>query len=98
MKGLSREAAMSESFRLGGAALRQIVLDPLLPAPIVDVEARRQLVSAMRHYDRVGRRYWKDWAGEVVELEQSPAAIGGWVANPNTLSAPAMAGQRRREG
>ena len=77
---LSQDAAMSESFLLGGEAVRQIVLDPLLPAPIIDVDARRALVDAMRRYDRVGRRYWKAWAGEAIELEQSPAAIGGLAA------------------
>ncbi len=91
---------MSESFLLGGEALRQIVLDPLLPAPIVDVDARRALVDAMRRYDRIGRRYWKAWAGEAVELEQSPAAIGaigGLAATHETLSAAGLAGDGRRE-
>ena len=53
---------MAESFRVGGDAVRQIVLDPLLPDPIVDVDARRALVAAMRRYDRIGRSCWKAWA------------------------------------
>ncbi len=76
MLGLSNEEAMSESFRLGGEAVRQIVLDPLLPTPIIDTKARRALVKAMQRYDRLGRRYWSAWAGESVELERSPAAVG----------------------
>jgi len=89
---LSHEAAMAESFLLGGEAMRQIVLDPLLPAPIVDVDARRALLDAMRHYDRIGRRYWKAWAGEAVALEQSPAAIGELAATREALSAPGLGG------
>lgn len=94
---LSREAAMSESFQLGGEAVRQIVLDPLLPAPIADVVARRALVQAMRRYDRIGRRYWKGWAGKAAELERSPAAIGGLAAARETRSAPGIAGSGRGE-
>lgn len=72
LPSLSVEAGMAESFRVGGDAVRQIVLDPLLPDPIVAVDARRALVAAMRRYDRIGRRCWKAWAGESVELAQSP--------------------------
>lgn len=77
---LSQEAAMAEAFRLGGEAVRQIVLDPLLPAPIVDTDKRRALVDAMRRYDGLGRRFWRDWAGEAVELEQSPGDVSGLAA------------------
>lgn len=67
---------MSESFRLGGEAVRRIVLDPLLPEAIIDTHARHALFDAMRHYDRLGRDCWKAWAGESVELERSPADVG----------------------
>jgi phenylacetic acid degradation operon negative regulatory protein len=77
LPGLAREAAMAESFLLGGEAVRQIVLDPLLPAPIVDTSKRRALVDAMRRYDRLGRRFWKSWAGESVALERSPGDVRG---------------------
>jgi len=72
--------AMAESFHLGGEAVRRIVLDPLLPAPIVDTEARKALVDEMRRYDGVGRDCWKAWAGESVEPERSPAGLGGLTA------------------
>ncbi len=93
---------MSESFRLGGEAVRQIVLDPLLPEPIVDVSARRALVEAMQRYDQIGRHYWKAWAGESVALQQSPAAIGGLAlgglaTTQETRPAPDATRQRRRE-
>src|SRR5690606_4769938 len=37
---LAPEDAARESFLLGGRAIRHIVFDPLLPAPLVDVQAR----------------------------------------------------------
>ena len=80
LASLPQEAAMAEAFRLGGEAVRQIVLDPLLPAPIVDTDKRHALVEAMRRYDVVGRHYWKGWAGEAVELEQSPGDGSGLAA------------------
>jgi phenylacetic acid degradation operon negative regulatory protein len=50
--------AMTESFLLGGRAIRQLVLDPLLPEPLVPAAERAALVEAMRRYDRVGRACW----------------------------------------
>jgi len=82
LSSLKIEEAMAESFRLGGEALRRIVLDPLLPEPIVDTDARRALVDEMRRYDRIGRDCWRAWAGEAVELERSPANVGGLADAP----------------
>jgi len=58
---LAIEAAMTESFRLGGQAIRQIVLDPLLPEPIVPAAERAALVAALRRYDRLGRSCWAEF-------------------------------------
>lgn len=80
LPSLSKTEAMAETFRLGGEAVRRIVLDPLLPESIVDTRARRALVNAMRRYDRIGREYWKAWTGESIALERSPAAVGGLAA------------------
>ena len=77
---LTPEAAMAESFRVGGEVVRQIVLDPLLPAPIVDTHARTALVETMQRYDVLGRECWKSWAGETVELEQTPSDGSGLAA------------------
>ncbi|MFT5696902.1 MAG: phenylacetic acid degradation operon negative regulatory protein [Myxococcota bacterium] len=82
---LSREAAMVESFRIGGEAVRQIVLDPLLPEEIVNAEARRAMFDAMRTYDRAGRDYWKQWTGTTVEPERSPVDMGRLEPSPNTI-------------
>jgi phenylacetic acid degradation operon negative regulatory protein len=53
--------AMVESFLVGGRVLRALNVDPLLPAPIVDVAARRALVEAMLRYDRAGRAKWSQF-------------------------------------
>jgi phenylacetic acid degradation operon negative regulatory protein len=52
------ERAMVESFRVGGAALRTLAKDPLLPEPIVPAAERDALVAAMREYDALGRASW----------------------------------------
>jgi phenylacetic acid degradation operon negative regulatory protein len=54
----TEEAAMVESFRLGGRVIRELVSDPLLPEPLVPVAVRRALAAALRRYDRAGRRVW----------------------------------------
>jgi phenylacetic acid degradation operon negative regulatory protein len=52
------EQAMVESFRVGGAALRTLTKDPLLPEPIVPARERDALIAAMRDYDALGRASW----------------------------------------
>lgn len=56
---LSIEAAARESFLLGNDAIRRIVFDPLLPAPLVDVDERRAFVDAVRRFDSVGHSIWR---------------------------------------
>jgi len=56
---LSREAAARESFLLGSSAIRTIVFDPLLPAPLVDVDARRAFVQAVKELDERGHAIWR---------------------------------------
>lgn len=61
---LTRERAMVESFVLGGAAIRQMVFDPLLPEPLVPVAERRALVEELKGYDKLGRQCWRDFMKE----------------------------------
>ncbi len=56
---LAAERAMAETFLLGGRAIRQLVLDPLLPEPILPSAERRALVRALSRYDRIGRECWR---------------------------------------
>ena len=58
LRARSAEFAMVESFRVGGAVLRLLANDPLLPEPIVAAAERAALVDAMRDYDAIGRASW----------------------------------------
>lgn len=83
---LPREAAMAESFLLGGEALRQLVLDPLLPAAIVRPDERRALLDVMRRYDVLGRRAWAGWlGGERDEPAELPAGVNHGGAGATAL-------------
>lgn len=63
LPSLGVERAALESFLVGGRAIRAIVFDPLLPAPMIDVELRGQFIDAMRRFDRLGRAAWRDFLG-----------------------------------
>ena len=56
---LELEDAARESFLLGGRAIRQIVFDPLLPAPLVDTEARHAFIDTVKKFDRAGYALWQ---------------------------------------
>lgn len=56
---LEMEDAARESFLLGNRAIRQIVFDPLLPAPLVDVEARSAFIETVKRFDRAGYAIWQ---------------------------------------
>jgi hypothetical protein len=69
---------MRESFLIGGEGIRQLVLDPLLPEPIVASAERRALAEAMQAYDRIGRRAWQGWLGAAEpDPERCPADVRG---------------------
>ncbi len=86
---LAREVAMAESFCLGGAAIRLLVLDPLLPEPIVPAGERRRLVETMKRYDRLGRRVWKGWLGSDAPAPRDlPAGVRGPRPTTDALGAP----------
>lgn len=53
-------AGLVESFLLGGAAIRLLARDPLLPEAIASGDARRELTAVMREYDQLGRTLWTD--------------------------------------
>jgi len=63
LAALSEGESMAESFRVGGHALRLLVLDPLLPEEILPGGEREALAEAMRRYDRVGRACWAAFLG-----------------------------------
>lgn len=60
---LDRDDAVREVFLLGAAAIRQVVFDPLLPAPLVDEQERRAFVETVQRFDKVGRVLWHRFLG-----------------------------------
>lgn len=56
--GLAPERAARESFELGGEAFRRLVFDPLLPAPLVDAEARARYLRTVERFDAAGQAIW----------------------------------------
>lgn len=56
---LEPEAAAREAFLLGHEAIRELVFDPLLPDPLVDVQARRAYTDAVLAFDAAGQALWQ---------------------------------------
>ena len=72
---LDDSAAARETLLIGRAVTRHILLDPLLPDALVDAAARRQMVGAMREYDRLGKAYWREFFSRHGDgPDQKPAA------------------------
>jgi phenylacetic acid degradation operon negative regulatory protein len=53
------EAAARESFTLGREAIRQIVFDPLLPHPLVDVTLRTEFLACTQRFVDHGHQIWR---------------------------------------
>lgn len=63
LEELPAEDAMIESFVVGGRAVRELILDPLLPEQICPSHERNALLQAMKEYDRLGRAAWAEFLG-----------------------------------
>lgn len=61
---LPRDIAAKESFLMGNHAIKQLVFDPLLPEPLVDVAERRAFISAVLRYDHAGHAVWREFHAE----------------------------------
>jgi phenylacetic acid degradation operon negative regulatory protein len=83
LPALSEAEAMAESFRLGGRVLQQLVLDPLLPAPLVDERARHALLA----YDQRGRDAWAGFLGRFGVPHRTAPADTRWAAEGFAKSA-----------
>ncbi|MNP06225.1 hypothetical protein D3C76_981990 [compost metagenome] len=66
LKEMPLEDAARETYFLGDQAIRQLVFDPLLPAPLVSVASRQTFREAVRHYDAVGHQIWRDYLASSV--------------------------------
>jgi phenylacetic acid degradation operon negative regulatory protein len=56
---LEPDVAARESFLLGRRAIRQVVFDPFLPHPLVDVALRREFIQSVQRFDREGHVLWQ---------------------------------------
>lgn len=56
---LEPDVAARESFLLGRRAIRQVVFDPFLPHPLVDVALRREFIKSVQRFDREGHVLWQ---------------------------------------
>ncbi len=75
---LRRNAAMVETFLVGGRAIRAIALDPCLPDEIAPDSHYHALIEAMREYDRAGRAHWSDFMrAHDAPHRSSPANLAG---------------------
>lgn len=58
-RALPLERAARECFELGHAAIRSLVFDPLLPAPLVDAAARSRFIKTVARFDDAGKAVWQ---------------------------------------
>ncbi|QEA11698.1 hypothetical protein [Comamonas flocculans] len=58
---LTAEDGLVETLTCGRAVIRDIVLDPLLPQELVDVELRRSMIEHMKTYDDIGHKLWRSF-------------------------------------
>ncbi|MEM1413786.1 MAG: hypothetical protein AAGH15_02735 [Myxococcota bacterium] len=70
------DAALAESFRLGGRALRSLHLDPRLPDALASATPRMRLQDAMGRYDERAKALWATRLG-LSEAESAPFAREG---------------------
>jgi phenylacetic acid degradation operon negative regulatory protein len=59
--------AAREVFGLGNDAIRRVVFDPLLPAPLVDEQARARFVTTTARFDDLGKAIWQRFLASVHE-------------------------------
>ena len=59
LDSLPLEEATKESYLVGDNALQQLVFDPLLPAPLVDVSLRKLYRAKVHEYDQAGAAIWQ---------------------------------------
>lgn len=75
LRSMPRAEAVREAFLFGREAIRTIVLDPLLPEPLVPGAERRALIEAMRAYDRLGVSLWFDYLEVGADAERRALAF-----------------------
>lgn len=71
---LPLDTAAKESLLMGSTAIHQVVFDPLLPAPMVDVLERERFLKVVRQFDKVGKEIWLTLRQANFEVPQTLAS------------------------
>jgi phenylacetic acid degradation operon negative regulatory protein len=58
LEGLPLNDSVREAFLLGREGIRHVVLDPLLPEPLVDEDKRSSMVNVLQNYCDKGLNLW----------------------------------------
>ena len=74
---LTLQGAAREAFEIGHQAIRQLVFDPLLPAPLVDADLRARFIDTVTRHDDAGQAIWQHFLAVTrtardLEKETSP--------------------------
>jgi phenylacetic acid degradation operon negative regulatory protein len=56
---LTLKIAAQESLLIGRAAIHQVVFDPMLPTPMIDIIEREKFINTVIKFDQVGGVIWK---------------------------------------
>jgi len=70
LESMDEDAALVESYLVGGAAIRVLATDPLLPDSLMPAQTRAVLTQRMLEYDRIGHRLWNHAA------RSAPPSVG----------------------
>lgn len=60
-RGIAPDVAARESYLLGDQAIREVIFDPMLPAPLVSAWERQAFIATVRRYDETGRHIWRNY-------------------------------------
>lgn len=58
-EALEQEVAAREVYIMGAQAVRSLVFDPWLPAPMIDDEARHAYLETVKRFDETGKALWE---------------------------------------
>ncbi|AOA59953.1 hypothetical protein BFG52_09740 [Acinetobacter larvae] len=58
--------AARQSYVIGDAAIRQMIFDPMLPEPLLDVKLRQQCRQQLQDFDALGHEIWANFLVQCV--------------------------------
>lgn len=59
---------LRDTIEIGGAMIRQLLFDPLLPDAMLSGTHRQALISALEDYDLAGQRVWQDFIERINDM------------------------------